>query len=286
MDIISLIFSFQLAMLTEAYKTEYSECPVVDYVTCNGLESRDTNYMIYNHPDIQVVRIGLFLDDRINDRLGYFTEFQRLLTNNIFRKSGVNIRIEYAFIQRIDIGSYYENDIRDVYYGLEAWEYAYPFAEFANLPHKHRADFIHLFLDNRVDWNGCGVAKKFSASSQYPVGLTACYSNRDVAAWDPDQKTSTEYIFAHELGHQFGLEHDKPNATNIPLIEEGYGLQVGDTYGTVMSYAKTRVPYYSSNKIQVNGVKYGNKNANAVRALNELAPRLSKNYEINYEERK
>jgi len=282
MDIISLLFSFHMQILLQRYDSEYIECPVVNYETCNGLISRDTDYMIYNHPAVQVVKIGLFVDDRIEDKLGYFVEYQKILLNNIFKNSGVNIIVEFAFVQKIDISSYYDDDIRDVYYDFEDWEYTYPFAEFAHLPIKHEADFIHLFLDNRVDWNGCGVAKKFSASSQYPVGITACYSNRDVATWDPEQTISTEYIFAHEIGHQFGLEHDEPNATSTPLITGGYGLQVDETYGTIMSYAKTRVPYYSNSKLQINGIRYGNKNTDAVKALNEMAPRLSKNFEENF----
>lgn len=279
MNVLTLLFGFYQAILFSEFSADYAECYVENYVTCNGLESRETDYLIYNHPEIQTVRLGLFVDDRIQDKSGYFVYFQLHQLNTIFEKSGVNIRVEYSFVQKVDVSSLSNDDIRDVFYELEDWEYSYIFSDHRELIYETRTDFIHLFLDNNQDWNGCGVARKFSKRYPYPVGLTACYSNRDIATWDPDQSTSTEYIFAHELGHQFGLEHDEPNASSLALIEGGYGLQVDESFGTIMSYAKNRVPYFSNSKLKINGKSYGNDNADAVRSLNELAPRLSRNFE-------
>lgn len=275
MDLVSLILSFHLQLLFGNYNAEYAECPIINYETCNGLQTRETNFMIYNNPGIQIVRLGIFYDERIKTPSMHALQVMQL--NRIFEKSGVNIRVEVAFSQSVNIESYYNEDILPIYYDLADWEYSYPFAEYSNLIYENRADFVHLFLSNRATWNACGVGKKFDGTIS--AGITACYSDADLVLWDPEGNISSDHTFAHELGHQFGLEHDEPNATAYPFIEGGYGLQVNKTYGTIMSYAKRRVPYYSNPRLQIDGVKYGDETANAVQALNELAPRLSLNFE-------
>jgi len=276
--LMSLLLSFQFAVASESYnaKAEYSECPVTNYETCNGIETNETDITLYNRAGVQTVRVGFFVDDRTSV-LVVDREVEKL--NLLFEKSAVNIRVKPAFIQPIDIASYYGNDMRDVIYDMREWRTVYPFAEYESLVWNKGADFIHLFLDNNIDWNACGVAYTYDGT--IAPGITACYSSLDVASWDPDQDISTEYIFAHELGHQFGLEHDEPNNRNFPLIASGHGLQVTPEYGTIMSYAKTRVPFYSNRKLQIKGEVYGNEYADAVQALNELAPTLARNFEDN-----
>lgn len=279
--VLTLLFLFYQEMVFQDFTPEYSECPVVNYQTCNGIRTNKTDIMLYNKPGINVVRVGIFVDNRIRSAsMGFLVNGQVSILNKSLAKSGANIFVEVAFVQPIDIQSYFSGDMVELYYSFEDWRYNYPFAEYADLVYENRADFVHLFLDNKSDWNACGVAKKFNGEN-YPVGITACYSKSDAAEWDPDQAVSTEHVFAHELGHQFGLDHDAANAAGKPLIRNGYGYMDEDRLGTIMSYGKIRMPYYSNPALQIEGIKYGNNSANSVRALNEVAPTLSRNFENN-----
>ena len=280
----NLFFAFYIEMLFDvSFRSEYTQCPVENYVTCDGLKSSNTDVMLYKRPGIHTVRVGFFLDDRISTAsAGYLLGAAITRMNKSLERSGVNIRVEPAFLQQVDIERYYSgvDDIRPVFFDFEDWQTKSPWKEHRNVVFDNKADFIHLLLDNKVDWNACGAGRKYTGDN-YPVGITACYSQYDVAAWDPDQNTSTEYILEHELGHQFGLEHDEPNASGQPFIEGGYGYQEDAIYGSIMSYAKIRLPYYSNPDLTVKGIKNGSETANAVKALNAVAPKLSMNYEDN-----
>lgn len=284
MEVFSLFFTFYVEMLfNQSFRSEYTPCLIEDYVTCDGLASSQTGVTLYKRPGIHTVRVGFFLDDRITTAsAGYMLAAAITRMNKSLEKSGVNIRVEPAFLQPVDIERHYsrDGDIRPVFFDFEDWQTKSPWREHRNVVFENRADLIHLLLDNKVDWNACGVGRKFNGTN-YPVGITACYGSHDVAAWDPEQTISTEYIMEHELGHQFGLEHDEPNASGRPFIEGGHGYQQDPIYGSIMSYAKIRVPYYSNPDLTVKGIKNGSETANAARALNAVAPKLSMNFEDN-----
>jgi hypothetical protein len=58
--------------------------------------------------------------------------------------------------------------------------------------------------------------------------------------------------FSHEVGHNFGCQHDRPNATlcsTCPPYSYGYSFTPAGqttTYGTIMSYVGLTTPYYSN----------------------------------------
>lgn len=282
MEVFTLLFLFYQEMLfNTSHRLEYTPCPIENYVTCDGMTSSSETGMLYKRPGVHTVRMGFFYDDRITTgRLGYLVGNQILTLNNSLEKSGVNIVIEPVFFEPVDVKSYFDKDIRPLFYSFENWQNESPWREKSNIVYEKRIDFIHLLLDNSIYWNACGVARKFTGEN-YPVGVTACYSRYDVASWDPDQTISTEHVLAHEVGHQFGLEHDRPNATGDAFIEGGYGFQDDPEYGTIMSYAKIRIPYFSNPDISVRGEVFGDETTNAVKALNTVAPKLSLNFEDN-----
>ena len=76
----------------------------------------------------------------------------------------------------------------------------------------------------------------------------------------------------HEIGHNFGAQHDKENAPRESYYPYGYGYTTSSGSGTIMSYAQERKNLYSSPNIIVNGEKFGNAaTANNVKVFNDVA---------------
>lgn len=97
--------------------------------------------------------------------------------------------------------------------------------------------------------------------------------------------------FAHEIGHNLGLEHDRPNSS-CPGSEEcnfGYSFKVPDTgtvYGTIMSYLGNQIEQFSNPNNYFLGAPTGipeghydaegrADSANAVAWINRVAPYLA-----------
>lgn len=255
---------------------EYIDCPVEQYVTCRGVETNVNNIPLVYRPGVNTIRLGIFLDDRLSKT---FAHQQIHQLNAIFRNNGVQIVIEPAFVEPVDIESTYD-DLGNVQlaYDLKDWYQYSPFYEKAWLVDKYEADMVHVLLDNNQDWQVCGAGWPWK-SEGITAGLTACYSDSDVVTYDPDKTISTEYIFAHEIGHQLGLAHNRETNPTPPVFEPAYGHMASETHGTIMSYAQTRVPYYSSPWTQIDGVRYGSVDNDSVTAINEAAPTISLNYE-------
>jgi hypothetical protein len=98
-------------------------------------------------------------------------------------------------------------------------------------------------------------------NSDGPSGVALVSANKTNAfsvvqrAW-----TVGSYVFAHELAHNFGCEHDRPNANTDGAFPYSYGwvFQVNfRTYGTVMAYPGQRIPYFSNPSIDFLGAPTG-----------------------------
>jgi len=76
--------------------------------------------------------------------------------------------------------------------------------------------------------------------------------------------------YAHEVGHNQGLQHDPANAGSAPSAPYAYGYQDPSGYfRTLMAYGgATRVPYLSSPNNFYNGLVMGTATQDNVRALN------------------
>ena len=75
--------------------------------------------------------------------------------------------------------------------------------------------------------------------------------------------------YAHELGHNEGLQHDPANAGSAGAFPYAYGYQdPSGLFRTVMSYGgATRIPYFSSPNVYYNGVRTGLSSQDNARAL-------------------
>lgn len=84
-------------------------------------------------------------------------------------------------------------------------------------------------------------------------------------AWTPGHQSvclwgSSHYVVAHEMGHNLDCNHDRETAG----AADGGGYNYGHRYtvngrdtGTIMSYASSRVPYFSNPDVTYNGAVLG-----------------------------
>ena len=141
--------------------------------------------------------------------------------------------------------------------------------EVAQLRAEHQADIVHLFVgEPRQILRYCGIAwvllragERNEWSNGYSVTTSSCF---------PDREGAYPYfgeVFAHEVGHNLGANHDPAN-TRIdpdravrPWAYGHYDISVAPTVETIMSYRsyvpRQRVPFFSSVRIQPNGWTIG-----------------------------
>ena len=115
----------------------------------------------------------------------------------------------------------------------------------------HAADLVSLVVDGYGD--SIGVA--YLSVTSGPVGAEEWGFSVLSSQW----LVLSPYTMAHELGHNLGLQHDRPNANTVPSWPWAYGytLPPNGTSGTVMSYAGNRLPFFSSPDITYNGAALG-----------------------------
>lgn len=127
---------------------------------------------------------------------------------------------------------------------------------------QHSADAVHLFVAQATD--AAGVADGRPGDN---LGV-------EVASAVPGP------VFAHEFGHNFGCDHDRPNAFGNAPFPYSYGYSFtgnnGVLYGDVLSYAGQTIPYYSNPNVLYNGVPTGvgkdqPNSADNVRTINNTA---------------
>ena len=76
-------------------EADYVECNVVDYKSCHGMDSNYRNFNLVYRPGINTIRLGIYMDDRMERRrvFGYVKQL-----NEIFKINGINIHIETCLL--------------------------------------------------------------------------------------------------------------------------------------------------------------------------------------------
>jgi len=143
----------------------------------------------------------------------------------------------------------------------------------------HGVDQAVLYVNNRRKDNYDGLA--WVPNSQ---GTVAHFS---AMVWN-----SGYVILAHEMAHNFGCHHDRQTeAATDGDGKYGYGFNFklnGNDCGTIMSYAPTRVPFFSNPDVAYAGIRLGvsedqPRAANNSRVLRENAQLMAGSREASQE---
>lgn len=237
----------QESMRAERYADEPPKMP--SPVICNP---EDTSVDCYGTPmkgnrellefaGLTYVLVYVEVDERIDEPWRFALAQLREATRT-FQRSGVPVQFLIAEIQTVDVTE--DGSMTSQLDNLRG--------RAESISRRTGADLVIRLLSPSWVWNYCGVAALGSLKSWPMASVTACY---------------TKNTLAHEIGHNFGLLHDRFRGGK-PYIEGGLGYITDDeSKGTVMSYAESRIPFFSSPKLLYKERVWGDAETNAVNAL-------------------
>ena len=76
--------------------------------------------------------------------------------------------------------------------------------------------------------------------------------------------------FIHELGHNFGCNHDRPHASSSGAFLYSYGYSYKKQFGTIMSYVRPNITYFSNPNKKYKGHTIGKPESSSKAAYNAL----------------
>ncbi len=142
--------------------------------------------------------------------------------------------------------------------------------EIVELHAKYQADLVHLFTGERgSDLGYCGIAWLLTRLGERD-GFWRTYGVTSATCSFPAQEGRYPYfgqVFAHEVGHNLGANHDpantgiSPDQAFRPWAFGHYDITSAPTVETIMSYRsyspRQWVPFFSSVRIKPNGWTIG-----------------------------
>jgi hypothetical protein len=182
--------------------------------------------------------------------------------NQSFLNSNVYFQAELVFVGEInETESSIIDDVLD-YQSIGDGR----FESVHELKKKYSADLCVLFVN---DYSMCGIARAIKACNNYGYCLVS---------WSC---ATTNYSFAHEIGHLIGARHDLITDNDLTPYEYGHGyISPNKNWRTIMAQGKgcngcNRILYWSNPNITLNGIVMGNTtNCNNARLLNTYIPNV------------
>lgn len=221
--------------------------------------------------DLLMLYTSNSLEDMNNDPQG-FIDHRITYTNEVFNASGINVRVNVLATMEVDVS--YDN-MKDL---IDDLIYEAPtFSNIAQERDKLGADAVSVIFTstNPLSFANGGISTLYSHIIPYDI-TSGHYSVTGTR--------SPADVFAHEIGHNLGLNHSRDTGEVGANFDFGVGYRVplpsSDGFNTIMAYdtnETTRIPLFSSPDLQCGdipcGVEHTNKNfgSNAVEAVNRVA---------------
>ena len=180
--------------------------------------------------------------------------------NLIYANSGVNAQLRLVYAARVNS----PETPGDISGDLGALRAAGDgrFDEVHSLRTQYGADVVTLLGEGYRGAGSCGIGYVMTSVGAAFASYAFNVVDRTCAG--------ANLSYAHEVGHNQGLNHDPANAGNVtPAFPYAYGYQSPSGYfRTVMAYGgATRIPYFSSSTLQYSGLPIGNSGQDNARAL-------------------
>jgi hypothetical protein len=180
--------------------------------------------------------------------------------NLVYANSGVNaqLRLVYgAVVSYVENGSNISGDLSAV---RTAGDGVLDVVH--TLRTQYGADVVTLIGEGYRAAGACGIGSLMTTVSTSFAPFAFNVVDRTCAVGN--------LSYAHEVGHNQGLQHDPANASSAPSAAYAYGYQDPSGYfRTVMAYGSaTRIAYLSSPANQYSGIVTGTSSQDNVRALN------------------
>ena len=227
-----------------------------------------------------VITVGVLYDNAIRDNNIDYTamvDFFVGVANRSYQNSGVDIRFEvvaisnyepyisytdmFATLSSITCGATNCDPVSGVNPAVNAWR------------DEIMADMVAQFVLFGTVEGTCGIAQlPWDASNignrsnlkQYTYSVNALFLPRE----DLEFPICDSTVMAHEMGHNFGLFHDRATLADqgwqgfpAPVFDYGFGYKVEGVFGTVMSYSTDYLLNLSTPNASYQGYAIGELNS-------------------------
>ncbi|MEM2056634.1 MAG: M12 family metallo-peptidase [Thermoproteota archaeon] len=222
------------------------------------------------------------LKNYLGGEAGVKAEIQKAVTyaNTVFKNSGINAEARVVGYREVALS---KEDALEAFSVASGRDSRYPVKQWAE---SVGADQVTFFLRYIYPSGYCGLGLMplsldtyiYNSRSSYPIASS-------VAVGSHQTSSNVTYFcpvdtFAHELGHNFGCNHDKAHASGSGITSYAYGY-CGSGYGTVMSYCHPRIPHFSSDAV-IEGKRIGDSTARNAEVVRLTTPYFANIRNSNY----
>jgi len=110
-------------------------------------------------------------------------------------------------------------------------------------------------------------------TNQAGLGQHRGWDSNNTLTVNVKRHSFTSFVFGHEIGHNFGCEHDPKTEPKNKYYNYGYGSLINPKYLTIMGYPSGKyenvINYYSNPKVLYKGVATGTKTQDNARVIKE-----------------